>query len=241
MTQPSPGFWTSGPFVAPLRPTWERYRDLCSRSMTLMRSLQYERIKGLALSGRILDVGGGRAFDYLPLLRITGQVDSVNLNVQRRPTVVADLNAGFPWASDAYDHVISFNTLEHLRDDQHAVREIFRVLKPGGSFHILVPFVYRVHAAPYDHHRHTAFWWAEFLQRAVAPATLAIEPLVWSPVSSACAQFNWFRGRRGRLLKRALLLPAVVAQRGAHGERMSMQETADAAPHALAYYISGTR
>ena len=233
--------WASGSIVAPLRPTWDRYRHLCSLRLTLMRSLQDQRIRGLVLDGRTLDAGGGHAFDYYPLIRVNGHVDSVNLNAQRRPSVLADLNVSWPWATASDDHVISFNTLEHLREDQHAIREILRVLKPGGSFHLLVPFGYRVHAAPVDYHRHTAFWWAEFVRQAGPIASLTVEPLVWSAVSSACAQFNWFRGRRGRLLKRALLLPAVVAQRRTPGARMSEAQTEKAAPHALAYYIWGTR
>ena len=233
--------WASGSIVAPLRPTWDRYRHLCSLPLTLMRSLQYQRIRGLVLDGRTLDAGGGHAFDYYPLIRVTGHVDSVNLNAQRRPSVLADLNVSWPWATASYDHVISFNTLEHLREDQHAIREILRVLKPGGSFHLLVPF-----AVPRARRSRRLSPPHGFLVGRVRSAggpiaSLTVEPLVWSAVSSACAQFNWFRGRRGRLLKRALLLPAVVAQRRTPGARMSEAQTEKAAPHALAYYIWGTR
>ena len=44
-----------------------------------------------------------------------------------------------PFASNAFDIVTMLDVLEHVEDDAGAVKEIFRVLKPGGAFILSVP------------------------------------------------------------------------------------------------------
>jgi SAM-dependent methyltransferase len=96
---------------------------------------------------RILDVGaGGR--------RITPAV--VTLDAVPAPGVdlVGDIHR-MPVADGSFDCVVCTGTLEHVRDPWQAVREIFRVLKPGGLVHIDVPFIQGYHADPTDYWRFT--------------------------------------------------------------------------------------
>ena len=44
-----------------------------------------------------------------------------------------------PFVSDCFDMVVAMDVLEHLDDDAGAVREIHRVLRPGGRLLITVP------------------------------------------------------------------------------------------------------
>jgi len=44
-----------------------------------------------------------------------------------------------PFATGSVDAVYSSHTLEHVRNLEHLLREIIRVLKPGGIAHIVVP------------------------------------------------------------------------------------------------------
>jgi ubiquinone/menaquinone biosynthesis C-methylase UbiE len=39
-----------------------------------------------------------------------------------------------PFANDAFDAVLSFETIEHIRDNKKFLDEIYRVLRPGGIF-----------------------------------------------------------------------------------------------------------
>jgi SAM-dependent methyltransferase len=148
----------------------------CSAPYSLWRTLLYEELSGLTLDGRVLDVGGGtRKSSYLTLLRVNGQLDSLNIDPDRVPTFVADLNKPLPIPSATYDTILSLNTLEHVREDVFALHEMTRVLKPGGRMLIFVPFLYRVHGSPSDFHRHPKPWWEAVLRDAgLTPIVTAI-------------------------------------------------------------------
>jgi SAM-dependent methyltransferase len=44
-----------------------------------------------------------------------------------------------PFPDGTFDHVVASEVLEHVSDDQRALRELFRVLKPGGTLAATVP------------------------------------------------------------------------------------------------------
>lgn len=44
-----------------------------------------------------------------------------------------------PWPSDTFDLVCAFDVIEHVEDDALAVRELLRVLRPGGVVVVTVP------------------------------------------------------------------------------------------------------
>src|SRR5690606_6783902 len=44
-----------------------------------------------------------------------------------------------PFADNSFDLVCAFDIIEHVENDQKAVEEMLRVLKPGGSICVTVP------------------------------------------------------------------------------------------------------
>jgi len=44
-----------------------------------------------------------------------------------------------PFADDSFDYVLCLDSFEHYPDEQAAAHEIFRILKPGGSFFLSIP------------------------------------------------------------------------------------------------------
>lgn len=228
--------------LPPLRATWPRWKRVSRAQYSVLRGLEYERLDGLELRGRTLDLGGGQRNSYYHLLRIRGRIDSVNMDLTARPTVLANLNTVLPFASESVDNVITFNTLEHVRNDVGAVRELLRVLKPAGHFHIIVPFLYRVHGSPNDYHRHTASWWEElFLAAGLKEGSFTIEPLVWDRAASAFSllEFGWLRGLR----KKLVMLRAPVSHARWRGRERVPEGPVSRAltEHTLGYYIHGIK
>lgn len=68
--------------------------------------------------------------------------------------VVADA-AWLPFRDAVFQRVECDAVLEHARFPEKAMREIERVLKPGGFAHIVVPFCHPFHAYPSDFRRFT--------------------------------------------------------------------------------------
>jgi glycosyltransferase involved in cell wall biosynthesis len=229
--------------IPPLRATWKRWLLQSSTKYSILRGLEYECITGLRLCGRTLDVGGGQINSYSKLLELDGQVESVNISLDIQPTIICDLNQPLPIRDDAYDNLISLNTFEHIEKDEIAIREAFRVLKSGGAFHIIVPFLYRVHGSPSDYHRHTAYWWTNFLQSlGIEIGEFSIEPLVWDPRSSGFAVAE-YAGRFRGLRKKTAMFPAVLRQILWFGQQRLPQgwTSEHYAEFALGYHIYGRK
>jgi len=225
--------------VPPRRPTWKRWKDQAFRRTSVLRSMEYELLPTLALKGRVLDVGGGKKAHYNSLLKVEGLVEGINISPAMDPVHVADANQPWPTETASYDMFISFNTFEHIERDVFAVGEALRSLKPGGQFHFIVPFLYRVHASPSDYHRHTAAAWENILAaHGIPPEHQRIEPLMWDSMATA---FSFIELTRLRRLKPLFMLVGVLRCLGMKGDRLPESVAKHWQDWALGYYISGTK
>jgi ubiquinone/menaquinone biosynthesis C-methylase UbiE len=77
---------------------------------------------------------------------------------------------------DSFDAVFCSGVLEHVDDCHAAVRECFRVLKPGGVFLVGVPFQQKIHRAPQDFWRFTMYGVRYLLRAFTIDAVEAIGP-----------------------------------------------------------------
>lgn len=68
-----------------------------------------------------------------------------------------DLNRPLPYAGASFDTILLADVLEHIAEPAALVGELARLLAPGGSIVISVPFLYWVHEAPNDFHRYTEY------------------------------------------------------------------------------------
>ncbi len=151
---------------------------------SILRALEYEALEQVQLKGRILDFGGGQGASYVPHLPKEIDLVSVNIDEQYKPTVIVPVGAPLPFDDNSFDGAICLNVLEHIFDTRFVLDEMFRVLKPGATLHISVPFIFRVHGHPDDYSRHTSSWWQETMNR-VGFSEMTIQPLVWGRATSA--------------------------------------------------------
>lgn len=224
-------------YLQPRSPTFKRWYHLSFSRLTLLRAMQYEVVPDLELRGTTVDLGGGKSSSYLSLLRTAASIDGVNISPAMQPTFVADLNRELPIADHSYDNIISLNTFEHLLEDETALREGFRLLKPGGSFHFMVPFLYQVHASPSDFNRRTPFWWhARLAELGVTDFT--VQPLVWDRLSSAFSIIGG--GRIATALRPIILLRGLLAAYLRRAIGLPPQSPNDSNVP-LGFYITGTK
>ena len=108
------------------------------------------------IAGRVLNAGCGEGL-YAPLLETARDVTSIwNVDLCR-PSIARrrpdrrhrDLQASvtaLPFGARVFDAAICSEVIEHVQTDHAAVRELARVLVPGGVLFISVPAI----PAPYD-------------------------------------------------------------------------------------------
>lgn len=106
------------------------------------------------LSGLALDIGcaDAKPREFLPDCVEYLGLDYFDTAVQwygTRPDVFGDAQQ-LPLASEAVDHVLLMDVLEHIPEPDHCPAEIFRILKHGGTLTIQVPFMYPVHDDPLE-------------------------------------------------------------------------------------------
>ncbi len=81
-------------------------------------------------------------------------------------TYVEDIQDMSTVPTASYDSAICFEVLEHIPDPFQGVREIYRILKPGGTVVISVPHLSRLHDQPYDFFRFTVYGLRYILEAA---------------------------------------------------------------------------
>jgi SAM-dependent methyltransferase len=118
--------------------------------------LAHTRIDGKP--DRVLDAGcgGGEIHGEYKRFKVPVDYYGVDLAVgnasEFRVSAVADLHK-LPFKDESFDKIICNQVLEHVNDPQAVLRQFFRVLRPGGSLHIAVPFLWHLHQEPYDRFR----------------------------------------------------------------------------------------
>ncbi len=107
----------------------------------------------------LLDIGCGNAAQtayFAPDVEFIVAMDMVPLAETEGPTqherihFVQSSAMEIPFAANSFDAVMSYEVLEHVPDDLTMMREVRRVLKPGGSFVFSVPnkwWIFETHGA----------------------------------------------------------------------------------------------
>jgi SAM-dependent methyltransferase len=123
----------------------------------LYRTISPNPLQFLPPNAVIFDIGskdakGSYAFGSPPQ---GAQITCVDIAPGPGVDLVADIHDMHMVTSGSVDFVTSVSVLEHVKNPQQAMKEIFRILKPGGIVYVNVPFIFPFHADPDDFYRFT--------------------------------------------------------------------------------------
>jgi SAM-dependent methyltransferase len=117
----------------------------------------------LPAPARVLDAGCGSGRNMVELARY-GEVSGIELSdtsvAAARQRAVGKVVEGsvleMPFEDDSFDLAVCLDVIEHLEDDRAALRELRRVLAPGGALLVTVPayqWLWSGHDEINHHHR----------------------------------------------------------------------------------------
>lgn len=136
--------------------------------LQLLTCIRFLRPRMYQMRGKVLDVGCGempfRAY-LSPKVQYQGLdvAEAVSFGMRDHPDIVHFDGVNIPFPDQSWDGIICTEVLEHTVDPEALIAEMYRVLRPGGTILITVPFAARVHHAPHDYQRFTRFRLARML------------------------------------------------------------------------------
>ena len=122
--------------------------ELTSDNPIHQRLLKAYYVAQEMVGGNLLEIGceEGRGVELLaPKSTAYTAVDKikevvVNLSVKHPESKFIQTNIPpLPFEDNIFDSVVSFQVIEHIKDDATYLKEIHRVLKPGGKAYISTP------------------------------------------------------------------------------------------------------
>jgi SAM-dependent methyltransferase len=116
-----------------------------------------ERCRNLA--GVCVDLAGGKNPSYLKYWEL--KCDKLI-----RTDIETDLNKSLHFGDGFSDNVFLFNAVYILEKPEETLKEIYRILKPGGKFFLSSPFVANEMPEPHDYCRFTSEGLMKILKEA---------------------------------------------------------------------------
>lgn len=120
-----------------------------------------------------------------------------------------------PAESGSFDTALCTSVLEHVEEPEAALRECFRLLRPGGMAIYSVPFIWHIHEAPRDFYRYSEHG-IRYLMEKVGFEVVEIKALsgFWVTFGQLLV-YNLFRLHRGPIRKTGICVGIGLLVQGA--------------------------
>jgi SAM-dependent methyltransferase len=139
-------------------PLFKRFSRALSAKLTRITLDQF--IEANASRGRTLDIGAQNG----PYAKWFPNRVAMDIRLGAGVHLLSDAHA-LALADASFDVVVCTEVLEHLREPQRAIDEMYRVLKPGGTLLLTTRFLFPIHDAPHDYFRFTKYGLQYLLRR----------------------------------------------------------------------------
>ena len=116
------------------------------------------------MRGEMLDIGCGK-LPYKEYVLSNSKITKyIGLDIENALEYEQGVSSDYTWDGlkmpfddESYDSAFGTEVLEHCPDPEIVLKEVYRVLKPGGVFYLTVPFLWNLHEVPHDEYRYTPF------------------------------------------------------------------------------------
>ena len=135
-------------------------------------------IRNIGLDKLIVNLGSGPK-------KLRDDIINVDFYPFINVDVVADIG-NLPFKSNSIDVIINEAVLEHNKNPQLLIKEMHRVLKPGGLIYITTVFVASFHSSPNDYYR----WSKEGLRELLGGFKEKEIGIICGPTSAMLSIFN---------------------------------------------------
>jgi SAM-dependent methyltransferase len=114
--------------------------------------------------GKFLDAGCGK-MPYREYIKKNSSItEYIGLDIETARPYDAVIKPDFTWdgitmpfEDHSFDSCMATEVLEHCPEPEVFLKEVYRILKPGGVFFFTVPFLWNLHEVPHDEYRYTPF------------------------------------------------------------------------------------
>lgn len=142
----------------------------CVLDLQLLTIFRFLRTELKSWKGPVLDVGAGKApwRELMSEVQYTAvDVESANeFGMGHKPEIIYYDGTLLPFPDASFNHVLCTEVLEHVADPIPFLDEIARVLRPGGSLALTVPWSARLNYVPHDFTRFSRWRLAILLETA---------------------------------------------------------------------------
>jgi hypothetical protein len=133
--------------------------DECPNERRTILEFMLQVSDELEPGARVLDVGAGEQpyrelFGHVHYMT-TDWANSVHPGARRADFVAPADDLPVPACS--FDAVLSTQVLEHVAEPANVLREMHRLLVPGGRIYLTLPLAWELHEEPFDFYRYTRY------------------------------------------------------------------------------------
>ncbi|MCF6365444.1 MAG: class I SAM-dependent methyltransferase [Bacteroidales bacterium] len=115
--------------------------------------------------GVVLDIGGrDRGITQKPKQQVEKWIFA-DIEAKHNPNIILDVADMHAVETESIDVVNAIELFEHVAEIDKGITECYRVLKKGGKLVLSIPFLYPIHADPYDFQRRTLIKWKKELKK----------------------------------------------------------------------------